>query len=175
MKKFQFYFAITGWTLGLIVHLLSLYDFDVTDKMPFVWVLHIGTFVVWIPIVFDLRKNEKLAAYQKSGVWNKNNPMEFSKILLINAPTWLKLIAIGSFIYAFINFIFFFSSQSGVPEFKNGQYILQDHGEIIKTLTKQEYHHYRANETRGFSGHWLAFYGFAAAILFPYYKPSTKE
>ncbi|MES1181693.1 MAG: hypothetical protein ABUL44_02765 [Flavobacterium sp.] len=56
MKKFLFYFAITGWTLGLIVHLLSLADYDITDKVPFVWVLHIGIFVVWLPVVLDLKK-----------------------------------------------------------------------------------------------------------------------
>jgi len=58
-------------------------------------------------------------------------------------------------------------SQSGVPDIKNEQYILQNHGQLIRILTEQEYHHYKANEVRGFSGHWIAFYGIAMAVLFP--------
>lgn len=62
------------------------------------------------------------------------------------------------------------SSQPGSPEIQDGQYILQNHGKLIRTITEQEYHHYKANEVRGFSGHWLIFYGFSAALLYPFGK-----
>lgn len=175
MKKFLFYFAVMGWTLGLIVHLLSLADFDITDKVPFIWVLHIGVFVVWFPTVLDLKKNEELKAYQQSRMLNKMNPFEFFKIILRQTPTWLTIIAVGGFFYAFINFMLFMTSQIGVPDIKDGQYILHNHGQLIKTLTEQEYHQYKANEVRGFSGHWLAFYGVAAAVLFPFNRQTTNQ
>lgn len=164
-----------GWTLGLIVHLLSLADFDITDKVPFIWVLHIGVFVVWFPTVLDLKKNEELKAYQQSRMLNKMNPFEFFKIILRQTPTWLTIIAVGGFFYAFINFMLFMTSQIGVPDIKDGQYILHNHGQLIKTLTEQEYHQYKANEVRGFSGHWLAFYGVAAAVLFPFNRQTTNQ
>jgi len=175
MRKFLFYFAVTGWTLGLTVHLLSLADFDITDTVPYVWILHIGIFIVWLPTVFYLKKNEELKAYQQSGMLNRMNPFGFFKIISRQTPTWLIIIAIGGFFYAIINFMLFMNSEPGVPDIKDGQYILQDHGRLIKILTEQEYHHYKANEMRGFSGHWLAFYGLAAAILFPFNKQSTRE
>lgn len=175
MKKFLFYFAVTGWILGLIVHLLSLADFDITDKVPFVWVLHIGIFVVWFPAVLDLNKNEELKAYEQSGILNRMNPLEFYKIIFRQTPTWLAVIAIGGLYYAGINFILFMTSQLGVPDIKDGQYILHNHGQLIKNLTEQEYHHYKANEVRGFSGHWLAFYGVAAAVLFPFNRQTINE
>ena len=175
MKKILFYFAVTGWTLGLIVHLLSLADLDVTDKVPFVWILHIGIFVVWLPTVLELKKNKELKAYQQSGMLNRMNPLGFFKIIFQQTPTWLTIIAIGGFFYAGINFIMFMNSQHGVPEIKDGQYILSNHGQLIKTLTEQEYHHYKANEVRGFSGHWILFYGVAAAILFPFNRQTTNE
>lgn len=175
MKKFLFYFAITGWSLGLIVHLLSLASYDIADKVPFVWVLHIGIFVVWIPTVFDLKKNEELNAYNKSGILNRMNPFGFFKILFKQTPTWLSIIAFVGFFYAGINFMLFLSSHQGTPDIEDGKYILQDHGRLIKTLTEQEYHRYNANEVRGFSGHWLAFYGMAAAVLYPFKKQTTVE
>jgi hypothetical protein len=175
MKKFLFYFAFTAWTLGLIVHLLSLADIDITDKVPFVWVLHIGIIVVWIPTVLELKKNEELIAYRQSGMLNRMNPFGFFIIIFRQTPTWLTIIAIGGFFYAIINFNLFMNSQLGNPDIKDGQYILENHGQLIKTLTEQEYHHCKANEVRGFSGHWLAFYGLAAAVLFPFNRQTTNE
>ncbi|HYV92581.1 MAG TPA: hypothetical protein VE978_12375 [Chitinophagales bacterium] len=168
MKKYLFYFALTGWILGIIVHLLSLADIDVTEKVPFVWLLHIGIFVVWIPIVLDLKNNQELREYQQSRLRNRMNPVGFFKIVFKDTPAWMALAAIGGFFYMGINFMLFIASQSGGPEIKDGQYILESHGQFIKTLTEQEYHHYKANEVRGFSGHWIFFYGFATAVLYKF-------
>ncbi len=174
MKTFLFYFAVTGWTIGLIVHLLSLAGFDITDKVPFIWILHLGIFVVWLPTVLALKQNVELKAYLQSGMRNRMNPFGFFKIIFKQTPTWLTIVAIVGFYYAIINFILFMTSQLGVPDIKDGQYILHNHGQLIKTLTEQEYHHYKANEVRGFSGHWLAFYGVAAAVLFPFSRQTTN-
>ena len=168
MKKYLFYFALTGWTLGLIVHILSIADIDVTEKIPFVWLLHIGIFVVWLPVVLDLKNNEELKDFQQSGMLNRMNPISFYKILFKDTPTWMSIIAGAGFFYAFINFILFMSSQGGTPSIQDGHYVLQNHGELIKNLTEQEYHQYKANEVRGFSGHWILFYGVATAILYKY-------
>ncbi|MES2812013.1 MAG: hypothetical protein V4670_06040 [Bacteroidota bacterium] len=168
MKKYLFYFALTGWTLGLFVHVLSLADFDVTEKIPFVWLLHIGIFIVWLPVVLDLKNNEELQEYKQSGTVNRMNPIDFFKIVFKDTPTWMSVIAIGGFFYAFINFLLFMTSQGGTPEMRDGLYILHNHGQLIKTLTEQEYHHYKANELRGFSGHWILFYGIATAFLYKF-------
>jgi hypothetical protein len=174
MKKFLFYFAVVCWTLGLLIHLLSLADTDITDKVPFVWLLHLGIFIVWLPIVYYLRSNEELNRYQ-SQIPNNLNPFGLLKIIFRQTPTWLAVIAIGCSIYAIFNFMLFVTSQHGAADIKDGQYILHNHGYLVKHLTKQEYHHYKAMELRAFSGHWLAFYGLAAAILFPFTQQTTKE
>lgn len=174
MKKFLFYFAVAGWTSGLLVHLLSLADIDVAGKVPFVWILHIGVFVVWLPTILALRNNEELKAYQQPGMRNQRNPLKFFRILFRQTPTWLAILAMGGFVYAVVNFMMFMGSQPGVPDLKDGQYVLHNHGQLVRTLTEQEYHHYKANEVRGFSGHWLAFYGLAAAILFPFRQPAEN-
>jgi hypothetical protein len=175
MKKYLFYFALTGWTLGLIVHILSLADIDVTEKAPFVWLLHIGIFVVWLQVVLDFKKNEELQEYQQSGMLNRMNPIEFFKIIFKETPTWMTIIAGAGFFYAFINFMLFIASQNGTPDIKDGQFILHNHGELIKTLTEQEYHHYKANEVRGFSGHWILFYGIATAFLYKFSGLSKQD
>lgn len=175
MKKYIFYLAVVGWTVGLVVHLLAVADVDVTAKVPFVWGLHIGVFVVWLPAILILKNSKAAQDFQKTGTLNTMNPGAILKMMFHNTPAWLTVIAIGGFFYATINIMLFMASQPGVPDIQNGQYILHNHGQLIKKLTEQEYHHYRANELRGFSGHWLAFYGMAAAILFPFGKRKDAE
>jgi len=60
MKTALFWMAVTGWTLGLTVHLLSVFNIDVEDKVPFIWLLHFGIFLVWIPTVSMLKKTGEL-------------------------------------------------------------------------------------------------------------------
>jgi len=175
MNKFLFYFAVTGWILGLLVHLLSLMDFDVTQQLPYIWLFGIGIFVAWIPAVIKLKHNKKLEALKNASLIKRMNPFFSLKLVFENTPTWLTIIAIGGFFYACINFILFIQVMPGQAEINNGHYYLQSHGHIIKTLTEQEYHHYQALALRGFSGHWLAFSGIAAAILYPYPTSVSSE
>jgi hypothetical protein len=175
MKKALFYLALTCWMLGLLIHLLSIADINVTEKVPFVWVLHLLIFVVWFPVVLDLKNNEELQEYQQAGMLNRMSPIDFFKIAFKETPTWMSVIAVGGFLYAVVNFILFITSQGGTPDIVNGQYVLQNHGQIIETLTEQEFQHYKANEVRGFSGHWILFYGIATAILYKYSGLEAKH
>lgn len=163
MKKYLFYLAVTGWILALLVHILSLADIDVKQTVPFVWLLHIGVFIVWIPVIFSLKENVEIKPMGKS-----MNAIGFYKIIFKETPTWMKVIAGAGFVYAFINFMLFAASPSGTPDIKDGQFILQNHGQVIRTITEYEYHHYKANVMRGFSGHWIFFYGVAIAALYKY-------
>ena len=174
MKKFLFWLALPGWTLAVIVHVLSIAGMDLNEKIPFIWSLHIGIFVVWIPTIFSLRKGEEFKQFQKSSLLTRMNPLSLFKAIFKTTPHWLTAIAVIGFFYAIINFLLFALSQPAVPDAHNGQYFLENHGQIIRTLTEQEYHHYQANQLRAFSGHWIAFYGAAMAVLFPF-KVNPKE
>lgn len=170
MKKTFFFVAIAGWLLGLMVHLLSIAGVNVIDKVPFVWVLHLGIFAVFIPAMVDLSGRPAMKARRKADFRTRMQASGFYKIVFSQTPTWLTMLTAAGFVYAVINFLWVFSSFAGVPEIENGHYVLQNHGKLIKTLTEQEYHWHKAMELRGFSGHWLAFYGISAAILYPFKK-----
>ena len=55
------------------------------------------------------------------------------------------------------------SSSDGTPAIKAGQYVLKNHGRIVRPLSLAEYTSLRAQVIRGFSGYWMVFYflGFA--------------
>jgi len=174
MKKFLFFLAVIGWTLGLTVHLLSIAQIDVEEKVPAIWFLHVGIFIVWLPAILEMRKNEELKALQKSGKLNDLKPNEQFRVFFKHTPKWIGYLAITGFFYAVLNFFGVMIFQKGTPDIIEGKYVLHIHGKIIKTLTDQEYHRLIALKVRGFSGHWIAFYGFAAAILYPF-KRNVKE
>lgn len=165
MKTSLFWIAVAGWILGLMVHLLSLLSIDVQDKVPYIWLLHLGIFIVWIPTASMLKKSGGLSSVGSS-------PWRLFYSLKQKAPDWVAAIAAGGLIYAVINFILFIAMQDGTPAVSNGHYYLHHHGTRIRDITEQEYHHYRALTLRGFSGHWMAFYGMAAAFLYPFRKES---
>jgi hypothetical protein len=58
---------------------------------------------------------------------------------------------------------------------QNGQYVLQEHGQIIKIIKQQEYHYYQANLLLLFSAAWIAFYGVASTALFPFHNKNPPE
>jgi len=175
MKIALFFVAVLGWIAGLTVHVLAIRGTDVEDTIPYIWILHVGIFFVWLPTILEMRKNTELTSHRQSGIMNKLTPIGLFKRILKDTPMWLRVIAIAGFFYALINFLQFMISQPGIPEIENGQYILQNRGKLIRTLTEEEYHFYKANVLRGFSGHWIFFYGMAAAVLFPFKRQPNQD
>ena len=170
MKTILFWVAVTGWVLGLLVHVLSIFDVDVQTQIPYIWLLHLGIFVVWIPAILTLRKSESIRMFENPDTLKRMNPIAFFKVICEKTPVWIVVIAAAGLFYAFVNFLLFMTMQTGTPALKDGQYYLHNHGKLIRNITEQEYHHYKASLLRGFSGHWIAFYGIAAAVLYPFRK-----
>jgi hypothetical protein len=74
-------------------------------------------------------------------------------------PLWANLVIAATFAYAAANFVLFiFHSEGASPSFRDGVYVLQSHGNIIRELTLAEYNLHKSYVIRGFSGHWLVFY-----------------
>lgn len=160
MNKAFFYFAIICFFLSLLVHFISLTGYYIGGALPFIWLLHIGIFIVWIPAILQLRKKPELK--------NKRGPIKQFQIALQNAPGFFRMAIAFFFFYTAINFyLFMIASGGGGPHIEDGKYILQNHGDVIRELTKIEYFSLKANELRGFSGHWLLFYSFAAGVFWP--------
>jgi hypothetical protein len=111
---------------------------------PFEWGLHLGIFVVFIPMAIYQRRNP-----------GKDHWRTFDDAM----PRWARYAVIGFFAYALINFaLFFLLSEGGVPAVRDGKYVLHNHGKVIRELSEDEYELQKAYVLRGFSGHWMVFY-----------------
>ncbi len=168
MKKILFFFAAAGWAVSLVTNILTWFDVDVQHYVPYISLLHVGIFVVWVPAILGLKKKQ-----QADGVVGKQGSS--LKSAMAATPKWMSTIAMAGFVYAFINFGIFMLSEQGEAAIRNGHFVLETHGHFVRDLTEKEYRHLLPNDTRGFSGHWVLFYGFAAAVLYPFAKEKNSE
>ena len=94
LKKIFFYIAAAGWILSLIVHLLSIAKYDISDKTPYIWALHLLIFVVGIPAMIYLIRSEE---YQPL------NPLFTLRAIYQRIPVWVSIGCIICFIYALVS------------------------------------------------------------------------
>lgn len=152
-----FLLALAGFALSLLAHILSFFSVDIQSEYPYVWLLHIGIFVVFIPAIMFQKKKQK------------NDFME-------HIPVHLKTMVIVFFIYAIFNFFFtlFVLKEGGcTPASENGMYYLKNKGHIEREISEKEYEKQRSYDVRLFSGHWMMFYLFGAGMLYSATQENT--
>lgn len=151
MKGLLFCLAAVGWCLSLSINIFSIAAIDL-NWTPFIWILSIGVFLVWIPTVVYMRLNK--ASFEG---------------LVLEQPVWVKVIVFGSIFYVIINTILYINIQQNSPLHGGGRYISNDdYREYADIITKEEFHKFRTNIIRGFSGWWILFYSVVMGRL---YKP----
>lgn len=150
--------ALLGFLLALAAHLAALSGVDVQTRFPGVWLLHAGIFVVFLPMLF--------ASNRASG-----RRVTFEQVRAA-VPGWVLVAGALLFAYAMLNFMLFMqAAEGGSPDLRDGGFVLQNHGRVIRQLSAAEYVALRANEVRGFSGHWLVFY----FVPFAYFRFAQRS
>jgi hypothetical protein len=142
--------AFIGFGISLVVHLLTFLGLNISEHVPWIWVLHLGIFVFGVPMVFSSINLEG-----RKDFWRKYfAPM----------PHWVRYVVYGFFAYTAINFIIFFAlTHEGSPDIRGGKYVLRSDGRpedqrVIREISKEEYDLRNDRILRGFSGHWMIFY-----------------
>ena len=135
--------AFVGFCLSLAVHIAALLGHDVFSRHPEALLLHVGIFLVVVPLVFVERRRRT----------------RLETTLRERAPRAVVVIAAALVVYAIVNFaIFIATGYEGGPEIRDGRTVLLSHGRFVRELTLAQYVAARANEARGFPGHWMVFY-----------------
>jgi hypothetical protein len=142
--------ALVGWIAAFCVHASTWFGIDVPALLPQVWLLHVGMFAVFVPMVLVMQVRGERDI----------------DVALATVPAWVKPAGAILFAYVAANFAYFmYRSGDGSPVEELGRYYLKDHGRIVRELSAAEYAAARIAVLRGFSGHWLVFY-FAPAVYF---------
>jgi hypothetical protein len=135
-----------GLVASTVIYVGSFVGLTMNELSQRAVIFHVGVFVLLLPI-FALEwrglKNRKF-------FWNGfAAPM----------PTWvvpavkvLGLFCMGNFL------VFLVQSHMASPEIIDGQYVLNNHGQIVAILSHSEYLHLKAAELRLFGSGWMFFY-----------------
>lgn len=153
--------SLAGLGLSVLVHVAALLGNDVTARFPYVWLLHVGIFFVFVPFVFIGRKflGSKPTLSTIQGGF----------------PRWVVALGIAICAYAAVNFaLFIVATADGGASVRDGRFVLENHGRFVRELTKGEYAALKAHEIRGFSGHWMVFY-YVPFAYFMFYKKSNPS
>jgi hypothetical protein len=147
--------AAAGLALSVAAHGATFLGWN-PQHVPGVWFLHIGIFLVLLPGIFAARRLAKDIGDAEA--WRRIHQA---------TPLWLKGLTMLFFIYAFFNFFFCnnYLNEGGVPGNIKGEFVLHNHGRVIRKMTPAEFDRHQAYSVRGFSGHWLVFYAAALMVL----------
>ena len=117
------------------------------DKLgKWILVLHGGVFLLALPMVAI-----EYPAKQANTLFWKD--FECGK------PRWIRLAIIATFIlFAVIFILFALLNHVSSPEIQDGQYVLNNHGNIIRVLSEREYLRLKGWELRTFAAGWICFY-----------------
>ena len=152
MNSFLGWASGLGLALSLAVQVASLAGVDLSSRFPWVWLLHVGIFVVLVPFALVRRKSREYR------IW----------------PTWATAILAVALGYSFLTFFLVFRhSGGGGPAITNGEFVLQSHGRVTAHLTEPEYHAQRAYELRLFSAGWILFY--SAPALYAWSRARRQQ
>lgn len=122
--------------------------------------LHIGIFVLLLPMYMLEYSTVKARSFFWKG---------FSR----GMPSWvIPTIKLLGVFFAIHFLLFLIQSHAASPQVVNGQYVLDNHGQIVKVLTQREYFRLKGAELRLFATAWMFFYFVPAAY---WWFPRNRE
>ena len=144
-------FAAVLLFLSLTAHACTFFGIDPLQKSPAVMFIHVAIFPPFGAAIFY---TNKLKAAKSQDMAMKAAPRPLR---------WLT----GAFgLYAMVNFVLFvILSEGGGPSQRDGKYVIEDHGTVVREISEAEFHRKQAYIVRGFSGHWMLFATAALTLL----------
>jgi hypothetical protein len=146
-------YGVAGLLTAVAVHASTFTAVPLRPEHPLFWMLHIGIFPLFIPMVWRLRAWRE----QTRGMLGLPTSRLRWRELLAYLPAWAIAIAGVLFAYAMVNF---FLAMSHLPA---------GHAAGSGSIGVDEARY----TVRAFSGHWMIFY--AIPTLFFFFVPATAR
>ena len=145
-RRFLAVISICGLALSVVAYIGSFIGTTMDGIFRWAIVLHVGIFVLLLPMYGV----EYTALKNRSFFWKG-----FAQAM----PRWVVPCVKVLGVFFFVHFVLFLvQSHAAAPEIKNGEYVLNDHGRLVKILTQGEYLGLKGAELRLFATAWMFFY-----------------
>jgi hypothetical protein len=160
-RKFLAVISGCGLAAAIAIYIASFNGSTLDDLFRWAIFLHIGVFM----LLLAMYAADYSAFKSRVFFWK-----EFGR----GMPKWVvpTIKWLGAFFV--IHFIvFLWQSHAASPEMKDGNYVLNNHGHILRMLTKSEYLRLKAGELRLFATGWIFFY-FVPTAYWWFRRPINK-
>jgi hypothetical protein len=163
--QFLFSCAVVGFGASALAHGATFFGQNPHERFPNIWALHVGMFAVCIPAL--MAGKNLVGSYRYHNYWN---------VTLRYVSPGFRYNVYAFAVYALINFFACLAQlKFGTPGIFHGQPALVSHGKLIAYLSDTQLQQAQALTMRMYSGHWMAFYLGAAAILKSALNASDKQ
>jgi hypothetical protein len=146
IRRFLAVVSVFGLAISVVIYIASYFGSTMDTLWHWALLLHLGIFVLVLPMF----------ALEYSSI---KNSVFFWKGFKEGRPAWtVSAITAGGIVFIF-HFVFFLIQSHGAsPQIKDGDYVLDDHGQIIKLLAYGQYLFLKGAELRIFATGWIFFY-----------------
>ena len=108
------YLALAGLVVSLVAHIWASFGKDIASAFPQIWLMHVGVFVVFVPLIFMSRHDLGLDSGQNG--WTAG------------LPGWAKILGVCVLAYAALNFLLVLAKTGGgSPVAQEGAFVLLNH------------------------------------------------
>jgi hypothetical protein len=158
------FIALGTAIIALIFHLLAAF-FDASPSIGMVLLATLPGLLCFGAFIFAVNRRSRGAGGQRTSL------LELGPLL----PAWARVLNDVVFLYAVLNFILFIRATGGgsLTQLPNGQYVLSNHGRVIRMLDEAGVQAVHAREVRLISGHLLPF--LVLPGLYFLFVPSRRE
>ena len=154
--------AASALAASLIVYALSFVGTTMDEMFRWAMLLTVSVFALVLPmyaVEYSAIKNSKFFG---DAIWR-------------GLPKWaVRAIQIVGLLFAAHFVLFLVQSHAASPEIINGEYVLSNHGQIVKELTESQYRWLKGSELRLFATGWLSFY-LALALYWWFPKRASTQ
>jgi len=146
--------AALGLLISVAANVSTFFGVEPMHRWPYLWLLHLGIFVVFIPAISVQVQN------------GNKKPFQWGDVVGI-LPAWMRWMLVLTVIYAPVSALAFaiVCGGGGPSKEPDGTYAMSSHGRILRTLTADEFHRASGYEFRFMSSWWIMFYSISLVLL----------
>lgn len=160
MRTGLIFYLLLGWLGGLATFTMSAYGIDLSP-----WAGRVALIYLAVLLVLFLAAIMPRQGLETPLIFNWLPASSDFSVWLAVKPWWAIVAATAGFALLPVTLNEFNANSGGIPQIKDGQYVLTNHGVLVRILTAEEYHSHLAVSVLFFSQFWVMLMGFAIAVV----------
>ena len=156
--------SLAGFIASVVVHVSS-FSAATPVGMHRAWPLHIGIFIVFLPMALLQQRQRRSGGVSDAGSGRKDESPRG------HTPRWMRWVSGLCVAYAAVSFLLFTGGamvheREGTIATVDGRHVLRSHGEVVRPVSDQELRAHEAHVSRYFSAYWMVFYWVSFAGIY---------